>query len=366
MAHPLSAPAHTSLHPIYSKKLSLEENHQLSSNLWRIARKAGMVAIACMGCGSAYLLVRLKNWGFQSLNKFYTGYSLVCLGFAFLCIEALFSEYANKKVAHHQKKHQFQLNFKEIQNLDDEQFRARLMDEIGLSAEAVDELLTHVLEKEKIAPLLIKYCKYNELLTAQEETLKTTTQRQQKLISDLEEGIKKDTPTFEIEKAYSGFLTEIDDLTSTFFKSQALIITIKIKRAYIRAILQSPGYAGDYNKDLLILGFIPGKEMTPSMFEYDFAKKMLLLSAVNRDYDPIALKHDKSDQTISVKALLKLAENEEQLERCLFSNPDQFIFFGYDDENAPAHLTGDNFRSPIELASESEGSEEEPFEADKK
>ena len=246
----------------------------------------------------------------------------------------------NKKVAQHQKKHQFQLAFKEIQGLSDEQLRSRLVDEINLSTEAVDELLKHIPEKEKIAPLLIKYCKYNKLLVQQEGSLYTTTQAQQKLIRDIEGEIVNAFPSIEIEKAYADLLTESDDLASTSFKSQIFILTLKIKRAYIRAILQSPEYAGDYNNDLLILGFIPGKEITPSLFRSDFAQKMLLLSAVDRAYDPIALKHDKSDQTISVKALLKLAENEEQLERCLFSNPDQFIFFGYDDENAPAHLTG--------------------------
>lgn len=327
------------LHPIFLKKPSLEQNHELSSNLWRAAKKVGMVAIASIGFGSVYVIGRLKNWSFLPLNKFMGAYSLVCIGFAFLCAEALYSNYTSEKIAYHQKKHQFQLDFRQIQNLGDEQFRAILTNEISLSDEAVDNLLNKA-SREQIIPSIIKYRKAKNSLDIHEAALKEAVQRKQGLTLDPENKIKDGATSQEIEKAFAALMAEADDFVPTVFNPQIYNIVLKIKMAYIRTIFQSPGYTGDTN-ELLILGFIsPKKSPSDSMFKDDFVKKMLLLSAIDPTYDPIALKHPQTGQTISVKAIARLAKDEKQLESFLFSNPDSFTPRS---SSAQKHITAENF-----------------------
>ncbi len=113
---------------------------------------------------------------------------------------------------------------------------------------------------------------------------------------------------------------------------------LKIEKAFIRTVFQSPSYTGDLN-GMLVLGFIPPKELTTSMFNDGFIKQMLLLSAIDPTYDPIALKHHQTGQTISVKAIARLADFEEELARFLFSDPNGFTpRYSYQ-----KHITAENF-----------------------
>lgn len=333
------------LHPIFLKQPSLEINHERYVYIWKMTKVIGRIGIVGLGCGIPYAVFRAVSWKLPKFRpiQIFSAFILPNLFWGvmmFVWIDILFSEYVNKKITHHQKKGELQLEFNRIKRLNDDKFRGLLKNLKIFSDEEIDQLL--IIKRERLILPIVKYIQAIESFKQTNREFQSLQKQLDEYISHWDEDgkIKEGQVKGEaIGASYRVFSQEVKDLNFKVLELRIEKIRTCIWKAYYQKLLKNPQFAGNLKTDLLFLGYVPFGKISKdhiSLLSNAFLEGQIakIASASNWivDFEPLMFTHTKSRQTVTLKFMDRLinddvAMNNDDAERrlrdFLFNQPNQ-------------------------------------------